>query len=162
MIYVGQTLKVSGSAKSATSATNNTSSSSSSVKQTSNSTSKSGVNVDKLVSSAKSQLGTPYAWGGSSPSAGFDCSGFISYTFDQAGKSVGRTSAKGYYDRSVSVSNPVRGDLIFFENTYTSGISHLGIYLGNGQFIHAGGDQVQITSVNNPYWKSHFAGYRSF
>lgn len=161
MIYVGQTLKVSGSAKSATSATNNTSSSSS-VKQTSSSTSKSGVNVDKLISTAKAQQGTPYAWGGASPSTGFDCSGFISYTFNQAGKSIGRTSAKGYYDRSISVSNPVRGDLIFFKNTYTSGISHLGIYLGNGQFIHAGGDQVQITSVNNPYWQKHFAGYRSF
>src|SRR5699024_4332129 len=125
-------------------------------------TSKSGVNVDKLISTAKAQQGTPYAWGGASPSTGFDCTGFISYTFNQAGKSIGRTSAIGYYDRSISVSNPLRGYLIFFNNTYSSGISHLGIYLGNVQFIHAGGDQVQITSVNNPYWQQHFAGYRSF
>src|SRR5699024_11251932 len=132
IIYVGQTLKVRGSEKSATSATNNTSSSSS-VKQTSSSTSKSGVNVDKLISTAKAQQGTPYAWGGASPSTGFDCSGFISYTFNQAGKSIGRTSAKGYYDRSISVSNPVRGELIFFINKYNSDIAHFSLYLGNGQ-----------------------------
>lgn len=158
MIYVGQTLKINGSKAPAAS---RSSSSSSNVQQTSNPTTSAGANVNTLISTAKAQVGTPYAWGGSAP-GGFDCSGFIHYTFNQAGKSMGRTNAKGYDARSFSISNPQVGDLVFFKDTYTSGISHLGIYLGGGNFIHAGGDRVQITSVSNPYWSKHFAGYKRF
>lgn len=153
MIYVGQKLKLNGS------------SSGSSVEQTSkpnNSNPNKGFNVDKLISTAKGQVGTPYAWGGSSPSAGFDCSGFIHYAYNAAGKSMGRTSSEGYYSRSFEISNPQVGDLVFFEGTYKSGISHLGIYLGNNQFIHAGGSQVQITSLDNSYWKKHFHSFKRF
>ena len=131
------------------------------VKQTSNNVSVNGYDVDELISTAKAQLGTPYVFGGASPS-GFDCSGFISYTYNKAGKSIGRLSAAGFYSRSSDVSSPQEGDLVFFKNTYKSGISHVGIYLGDGTFIHAGGNQVQITSVNNSYWKSHFDSYKRF
>lgn len=164
MIYVGQSIKINGSkASSSSSKSSSSNSSSSNVKQTSNATSSSsaGIDVSTLISTAKAQLGSPYVWGGSAP-GGFDCSGFIDYTYNKAGKSMGRTSAAGYHARSHSTSNPQVGDMIFFKDTYKSGISHLGIYLGAGNFIHAGGDRVQITSVNNPYWSKHFAGYRSF
>lgn len=118
-------------------------------------------NVSKLIAAAKSQIGVPYVWGGATPS-GFDCSGFIYYAYGQAGKQVARTSAEGYFARSAYVTNPQPGDLVFFKNTYKSGISHLGIYLGGGDFIHAGGDRVQISNVSNSYWKQHFDGYKRF
>jgi len=134
---------------------------SSSVKQTSNGVSDAGYDVDKLISVAKDQLGTPYVFGGSSPS-GFDCSGYISYVYGKAGKSIGRTSAAGFYGKSSKVSDPEVGDLVFFDNTYKSGISHVGIYIGDNQFIHAGGNKVQITSLSNSYWSKHFHSYKRF
>ncbi|MGM0753034.1 MAG: LysM peptidoglycan-binding domain-containing protein [Bacillota bacterium] len=118
--------------------------------------------VDTLLSEAKSHMGTPYVWGGSS-AGGFDCSGFIYYVFKQAGAdSVKRLSSEGYYSRSYYVNNPQPGDLVFFENTYKKGISHLGIYVGNNQFIHAGDNGVEITSLDNSYWKSKFDGFKKF
>jgi LysM repeat protein len=121
----------------------------------------SSFSVDRLLNEAKSHIGTPYVWGGSSV-GGFDCSGFIYYVFKQAGVSVNRLSSEGYYNRAYYVSNPQPGDLVFFENTYKKGISHLGIYLGNNQFIHAGDNGVQITSLDNSYWKSKFDGFKRF
>ncbi|GAB3042026.1 hypothetical protein GCM10027286_00010 [Virgibacillus ainsalahensis] len=119
-------------------------------------------NVDKLISSAKSQMGTPYTWGGTSTS-GFDCSGFIYWAYKQAGKDdIKRTSTDGYYNRSYTVNNPQVGDLVFFEGTYRAGISHMGIYLGGGKFIHAGSSTgVTISDVNDPYyWGKHFHSYK--
>lgn len=115
--------------------------------------------VGKIVETAKSLAGTPYVWGGSTAS-GFDCSGFIYYVYNQAGVKIPRTSTTGYDSRSYDISSPQVGDLVFFENTYRAGISHMGIYIGNNQFIHAGGDKVQITSLDNSYWSKHFAGYK--
>jgi LysM repeat protein len=118
--------------------------------------------VDKLLSEATSHMGTPYVWGGSS-AGGFDCSGFIYYVFKKAGAdSVKRLSSEGYYSRSYYVNNPQPGDLVFFENTYKKGISHLGIYVGNNKFIHAGDNGVEITSLDNSYWKSKFDGFKKF
>ncbi|TDL32625.1 peptidoglycan endopeptidase [Jeotgalibacillus sp. S-D1] len=121
-----------------------------------------GGNVsNNVVSIAKNQMGVPYAWGGSSP-AGFDCSGFIYYVYKQAGADISRTNAEGQHARSYEVSSPAVGDLVFFENTYKSGISHVGIYVGNNQFIHANDDGVQITSLSNSYWKSKFESFKRF
>lgn len=118
--------------------------------------------VKTAMNLALSFQGVPYVWGGSSPS-GFDCSGFIYYVYKQAGYSnIIRTSAADYEARSYYVSTPKAGDLVFFKNTYKQGISHLGIYIGNGQFVHAGGDHVQVSSVNDSYWKSHFDSYKRF
>ncbi|MBH9966637.1 LysM peptidoglycan-binding domain-containing protein [[Bacillus] enclensis] len=118
-------------------------------------------NADQLISLAKAQLGKPYVWGGSTTS-GFDCSGFIYYAFNKAGVKVTRTSSEGYYNRSFYVNKPVVGDLVFFENTYKKGISHLGIYVGDNKFIHAGDNGVEITSLDNSYWKSKFDGFKRF
>jgi peptidoglycan DL-endopeptidase LytE len=114
-----------------------------------------------VVDIAKKYIGSPYAWGGTSPS-GFDCSGFIYYVFNQAGTSISRTNTEGYYSRSTAVSNPKPGDLVFFKNTYKAGISHMGIYVGNGEFIHASDSGVVVTKLSNSYWSPRFAGYRTF
>ena len=117
--------------------------------------------IGKIVETAKSLVGTPYVWGGSTTS-GFDCSGFIYYVYNQAGIKIPRTSTTGYDARSYDISTPQIGDLVFFENTYRAGISHMGIYIGNNQFIHAGGNQVQITSLSNSYWSKHYSGFKRF
>ncbi|WP_026691557.1 peptidoglycan-binding protein [Alteribacter aurantiacus] len=112
--------------------------------------------VENIISTAKSLEGTPYVWGGTSPS-GFDCSGFLQYSFAQHGKSIPRTVAS-IHDAATSVSNPQRGDIVFFE-TYTSGPSHAGIYLGNGKFIHAGSSTgVTIADVDSSYWGPRYLG----
>jgi peptidoglycan DL-endopeptidase LytE len=114
-----------------------------------------------IISQSMSYLGKPYSWGGTSPE-GFDCSGFVYYVFKQSGSTIGRHSSEGYYNRSYYVHTPNPGDLVFFENTYKKGISHLGIYLGNNEFIHAGDNGVMITSLSDPYWKSKFDGFKRF
>jgi LysM repeat protein len=117
--------------------------------------------VTKLISTAMPLQGIPYVWGGAS-TRGFDCSGFIHYVYNKAGVSIPRTNAKGLDARSYEVSKPQVGDLVFFKNTYTTGISHVGVYIGNNQFIHAGGDRVQVTSLSNSYWSKHFDSYKRF
>ncbi|MUV36853.1 putative peptidoglycan endopeptidase LytE [Lentibacillus sp. JNUCC-1] len=119
-------------------------------------------NVDKLLSVANSMTGVPYKWGGSTP-GGFDCSGFIHYAYNQAGKSISRLSAASYHSRAFYVDTPKVGDLVFFKNTYKQGISHMGIYIGNNKFIHAGSSKgVQIADVNSRYWQKHFDSFKRF
>lgn len=123
------------------------------VKKASNS-----VASSSLINNAKALLGTPYRFGGTTKS-GFDCSGFTQYAFKQSGKNISRTTL-GQFAETQKVSNPQPGDLVFFAGTYRSGISHVGIYLGNNQFIHAAGKNVRINNVNEAYWKNHFHSYR--
>ena len=148
-IYIGDKLVIGGKASSAP-------------KNNGGSSGSSSPSASKLISAAKSAIGTKYVWGGSSLS-GFDCSGFIYWAFNQAGHNISRLSTEGYYNRSYIVNNPQPGDLVFFEGTYKSGISHMGIYLGNNQFIHAGSSTgVTITNLNNSYWKKHFHSFKRF
>lgn len=117
------------------------------------------VSSSSLVQSAKNLLGTPYSWGGTSPS-GFDCSGFLQYVFNQTGVSLPRTVAD-MWNATSSVSSPSTGDIVFFE-TYKPGPSHAGIYLGGGQFIHAGSSSgVTISEVHSSYWGGKYIGARS-
>ncbi|MFC5604203.1 C40 family peptidase [Sporosarcina koreensis] len=113
---------------------------------------------DKVVKRATGLTGIPYVFGGTS-TKGFDCSGFVQYVYKQSGKSVARDTL-GQYAQSKKVSKPQPGDLVFFQNTYRKGISHVGIYIGNNKFVHAGGKQSQITSLNNSYWKSKFHSFK--
>lgn len=151
LIFAGQKLKVTGSPSgSSTSVT------------AGDTTSGSSHSVSSLISIANSLIGTPYVWGGTSPS-GFDCSGFICYVYKKAGYDISRTTAAGLYNRSYYVSSPKPGDLVFFEGTYgtnPSAITHVGIYLGGGRFIAANSDGVSVSSVSYNYWKSHFDSYK--
>ena len=116
----------------------------------------------KIVASAKEYLGVPYVWGGTSP-AGFDCSGLVQYVFAAHGISLPRTTKQQWTaGTAISRSELKVGDLVFFANTYTSGISHVGIYIGDNQFIHASSSKgVIISSLSNTYWASHYYGCRT-
>ena len=114
-----------------------------------------------IIRTAKNYIGVPYLWGGTTP-AGFDCSGFVQYVFKQNGITLNRTVATQFqHGKAISRSNLQPGDLVFFQNTYTTGLSHIGIYIGNGEFIHASGSQgVIISSLSNSYWNSHYHSAR--
>src|SRR5690625_5034708 len=170
LIHIGQKLSIGEAAK------NNGSSGSSTNKVNSGSSSNSGsnssasekapedvsYNVDNLVKAANSMLGVKYVWGGQT-SSGFDCSGFIHYAYNEAGRTGARLSTDGYYDRSYEVDKPQIGDLVFFSGTYRSGISHMGIYIGNNEFIHAGTSTgVTIANLDNSYWSKHFDSFKRF
>jgi cell wall-associated NlpC family hydrolase len=110
-----------------------------------------------VVGIAMQYLGTPYQWGGSSPSTGFDCSGFIMYVFSRIGVSLPRTTGSQYgVGVAVSRSELQAGDLVFF-----NGLGHAGIYIGGGQFIHSPhtGDVVKISSLTG-YYASAWYGAR--
>ena len=113
-----------------------------------------------LITEAEKYLGYPYVWGGSSPSTSFDCSGFVSYVLTNSGLcNTGRLGAQGLYNISTPVSDPQPGDLVFFVGTYdTSGVSHVGIYVGDGMMLHCG-DPIQYSNLNTSYWQAHFYAY---
>ena len=109
-----------------------------------------------MLTEAEKYLGYPYVWGGSSPATSFDCSGFVSWVINHSGWNVGRLGAQGLYNICTPTSNPKPGDLVFFVGTYdTAGVSHCGIYVGDGMMIHCG-DPVQYANLNTSYWQSHF------
>ncbi|MFD1926820.1 C40 family peptidase [Sporosarcina siberiensis] len=110
---------------------------------------------DKVIELSHALLDTPYKWAGVTAD-GFDCSGFIYYVYKEAGLDVKRFDTIALHANSINVEEPVPGDLLFFENTYRSGISHAGIYIGDGQFIHAGSKKVEISSIKSGYWKDKF------
>ena len=112
-----------------------------------------------ILKEAEKYLGFPYVWGGSSPSTSFDCSGFVSYVYNQCGWSFGRLGAQGLYNICSRTSSPRPGDLVFFVGTYdTAGISHCGIYVGDGWMIHCG-DPISYANLNSSYWQSHLYAY---
>ena len=112
-----------------------------------------------ILGEAEKYLGYPYVWGGSSPATSFDCSGFVSWVINHSGWSVGRLGAQGLYNICTPTSNPKPGDLVFFVGTYdTAGVSHCGIYVGDGMMIHCG-DPIQYANLNTSYWQSHFYAY---
>lgn len=132
-----------------------------------NSTSSSNSNTSsvtgtQILAEAQKYLGTPYISGGASPS-GFDCSGFVYYVLKQLGFSPYRTPADQYkHGTSVSKENLQVGDIVFFAGTYASGISHVGIYSGNGQFIHSPNSRstVSYSDLTSGYWAEHYYGAR--
>lgn len=115
-----------------------------------------GSKVSSIVSTAKRYIGTPYVYGGESPK-GFDCSGYLQYVFKQNNYVIPRTADEQYkLGKKVSVNKLQAGDLVFFD-TDLKEISHCGLYLGDGQFIHASSSRgVRIDRLDNSYWQKYF------
>ncbi len=116
-----------------------------------------------VVQTAQAMLGKPYRYGGTSPSKGFDCSGLVQYAHHKAGIQVPRSSASQYAQaQRVSVRNLKPGDLLFFR--IGSKLSHVGIYLGDGEFIHApsSGKRVSKANLSNPYWSERLVSVGNY
>ena len=122
------------------------------------------ASADEIINFAKQQLGKPYVWGSNGPTS-FDCSGLVYYVFSNNGYDMPKSNVAGYWSSPSikKVSNPQKGDLIFFKGTYggDNNPSHIGIMLNENEFINAssGGGKVQINNKNEPYWNQHFLGY---
>ena len=117
------------------------------------------VASNEIVSSAKNLIGIKYRYGGTTK-AGFDCSGFIGYIYKNNGVNLPRTAAGMYSTgESVKKANLAVGDLVFF-NTSGKGVSHVGMYIGSGKFIHASTSKgVKIDKLNDPYyWGKKYVG----
>lgn len=121
------------------------------------------ANGQLVVDTAKKYLGIPYVYGGSSPS-GFDCSGLVQYVFRELGVSINRVAAdQTAHGTPISKENLQPGDVVFFHNTARySTINHVGIYVGDGNFIHAPqtGDVVKITTLDSGYYARTFVAAR--
>ena len=105
---------------------------------------------------AKDMVGTPYRYGGADPLEGFDCSGLVYYAYGRAGYRVPRSSQELFRAaRKISVGDAYPGDLMFFQDQRK--LSHVGIYLGDGLFVHApaSGQNVAISSLTIPYYQEH-------
>ncbi len=106
-------------------------------------------------------VGTPYRWGGNTPAGGFDCSGLVDYIYREAiGRQLPRTSRDMAAMDGHNVQRMTQlasGDLVFFASS--GGISHVGVYVGKGRFVHApnSGGTVRLDDIDGPYWRDHFA-----
>ena len=116
-----------------------------------------------VVQAACAFRGTRYVMGGTSRS-GFDCSGFVRYILSAAsGVALPRTATEQYEHGTKIPDNQLRaGDLVFFKNTYKRGISHVGIYVGGGEFVHAANSHkgVRMDHLSDRYYQAHYAGAR--
>ncbi len=114
----------------------------------------------RLISDALQYVGVPYVFGGTSPEYGFDCSGFVQYVFALSGIDIPRTADYQFeIGTPVSKEDLIPGDLVFFE-TYAPGASHVGIYIGDGNFVDATSGGVTVESLYSPYRLSCYYGAR--
>lgn len=114
--------------------------------------------ASNLTRNAMRFLGVPYVFGGTT-TGGFDCSGYVQHVFAMMGVHLPRT-ADAQFDAAHRIKGrPIPGDLVFFQ-TYTSGVSHVGISLGGDRFVHASGHGVMVSSLHDSYWASRYLGAR--
>lgn len=122
-----------------------------------------GALIEEIIASAEAQKGVAYQWGGETPEEGFDCSGLMYYSFLGSGVSMNRTAATQYSQgKSVARDELLRGDLVFFASPTGWNISHVGLYLGDGQFLHAssGAGKVIVSSLSSRYYDTYYYGAR--
>ncbi|HEX3549344.1 MAG TPA: C40 family peptidase [Candidatus Elarobacter sp.] len=113
--------------------------------------------ASNLTRNAMRFLGVPYAFGGTS-SGGFDCSGYVQHVFAMIGMHLPRTADAQYDAGRAFAGQPQAGDLVFF-HTYASGVSHVGIALGGGKFVHASSSHgVMVSSLHDSYWGARYLG----
>lgn len=118
--------------------------------------------VSDVIAFGQKYLGTPYVWGGTTPS-GFDCSGFTGYVYKNVlGKSLPRTSGAQYSaSKHISKDAAQVGDLVFFSGNGRS-ITHVAIYAGNNKLLHAAGKQVKYSDLYDGYWNKRLVGFGTF
>ena len=120
---------------------------------------------EELVKTAKSFVGVPYLWGGSSADAGFDCSGLTMTVYQLNGIDIARSS-KEQYETGIPVKRDslTKGDLVFFATSGGNRVSHVGIYAGGGRFVHAPGREknIRTNSLEDSYYKKRYLGGRSY
>jgi cell wall-associated NlpC family hydrolase len=124
-----------------------------------------GALRDKLVATAASLIGTGYAWGGTTSREGFDCSGLVRAVYQLNGLSLPRSAAEQYRaGMAVPEGGLSKGDLVFFSGPTGAPLSHVGIYTGNGMFIHAPGTgkMVREDPLDSAYFKARYSGARAY
>ena len=120
---------------------------------------------NEIVRTAQRYIGVPYRWGGESPRTGFDCSGLTMVVYRLNGLDLPRTSARQWQAGTpIRRSQLAKGDLVFFATSGGRRVSHVGIYAGNDNFLHAPGKgrNIRISSLSSKYYKSRFLGARSY
>jgi peptidoglycan DL-endopeptidase LytE len=118
------------------------------------------TSTSSVVDVAMRYRGAPYAYAGVGPEA-FDCSGFTYFVYRQAGQPISRDIFEQYAAGTHPARNELQpGDLVFFENTYMDGLSHVGLFVGGDQFIHAADEDsgVTVSSLSSDYWRAHWYG----
>lgn len=125
-------------------------------------TKKVSADISEVIGYGEKFLGTPYVWGGTTPS-GFDCSGYTSYVYKNTlGKSIPRTSGAQYSaSKKISKDAAEVGDLVFFSGNGRS-ITHVAIYAGNNRLLHAAGKQVKYSNLYDGYWNKRIVGFGTF
>jgi len=115
---------------------------------------------DMVVSAGLDTIGTPYVWGGNDPDNGFDCSGLTKFVFREiVGIDLPRTAREQRHEGTGVKRHELKpGDLVFFNTTRRRAVSHVGIYIGNNQFVHAPtrGSTVRVDSMKNSYWAKRY------
>lgn len=120
---------------------------------------------NEIVSTAKSFIGMPYSWGGSSPEEGFDCSGLTTAVYQLIGLDLPHSSKIQYrLGNPVKKGRLLQGDLVFFATSGGRRVSHVGIYIGDNEFIHAPGQnkQIRTDSLSNTYFAKRYVGARTY
>ncbi|MGF6096271.1 C40 family peptidase [Pseudomonas sp. 18175] len=123
--------------------------------------------IDNVIDRAHELLGTPYKWGGNSVEQGFDCSSFLVYLFKtEANIHIPRTTAAMHRSKATTIKRSALkpGDAVFFKGNGRGQVSHVGLYIGEGKFIHSPrtGKNIRIDSLSNRYWNKNYTTAKRF